>query len=83
LSDKKIVVSKDGPYLVSGSVPLNKEYMVPDLGHGDPVTWEQGQTFPDKEKYALCRCGKSKTPPYCDGNHAKNAFKCSDTMTRS
>jgi CDGSH-type Zn-finger protein len=25
----------------------------------------------EKKKVWLCTCGKTKTPPYCDGCHAK------------
>jgi CDGSH-type Zn-finger protein len=80
MSEQKIKVTKDGPYLVSGSIPLEKEYMIPDETH-DPVKWEKGAKFPDKPSYALCRCGKTKTPPYCDGTHTKIGFKANDVAS--
>jgi CDGSH-type Zn-finger protein len=73
MNEKKIKVTKDGPYIVSGNIPLEKEYMIPDK-EGDPVKWEKGENIPHKENYALCRCGKTKTPPFCDGAHVKTGF---------
>ena len=74
----KIVVSKDGPYLVSGKLPLAKEIIV-CARSGEPVEWKKGDKFPDKEAYSLCRCGKSKNKPYCDGMHAKAGFDGTET----
>ena len=74
----KIVVTPNGPYLVSGSVPL----MVETIGvnaEGGSWTWEPGRSFELKEKYALCRCGASATKPYCDGTHAKIAWDAAET----
>ncbi|MFH1182352.1 MAG: CDGSH iron-sulfur domain-containing protein [Candidatus Woesearchaeota archaeon] len=64
----KIVVSKNGPYIVSGGLPLDKETIKPD-NQGTPCDWEVAKKYPDQEKYSLCRCGKSENKPYCDGSH--------------
>ena len=70
---QKIVIKKDGPYIVSGNIPLAKEFSL--VGEsGQPETWEQGESYPQQEAYALCRCGKSKTKPFCDHSHEKSYF---------
>jgi len=53
----RIRVMKNGPYLVSGAVPLAKETIVSDH-EGTAVRWEQGEKHPDRERYILCRRGK-------------------------
>ena len=34
-----------------------------------------GRTLNRLQETWLCRCGESKTKPYCDGTHKKNGFK--------
>ena len=68
-----IKVTKDGPYLVSGSVPLAKETIVCD-DHGDGIEWRKDETYPATANYSLCRCGHSKTKPYCDASHVEAGF---------
>lgn len=29
----------------------------------------EGKTLKTASEFHLCRCGLSKTPPYCDGSH--------------
>jgi NADH dehydrogenase/NADH:ubiquinone oxidoreductase subunit G len=55
-----VIISKDGPYEVQGSVELN-----------DP----DGYKPESKEHYTLCRCGHSKNKPFCNGNHWHVKFK--------
>jgi CDGSH-type Zn-finger protein len=69
----KITVSKDGPYLVQGSVPIARQTIVADA-HGDSLDWSEGETFEAGETCALCRCGQSKTKPFCDGSHLRTQF---------
>jgi CDGSH-type Zn-finger protein len=66
----KITVSKNGPYIVTGGVPLvQKEICNDDEGYCR--TWREAKKFPLQEEYSLCRCGQSKNKPFCDGSHAK------------
>ena len=77
----KIEVRKNGPYLVSGNVPLTEERMVigPD---GEPERWERGRAIAHEACYCLCRCGASKTNPFCDGTHAEIGFDGAETAKR-
>jgi CDGSH-type Zn-finger protein len=77
----KIKVSKNGPYLVSGGIPLTQQVSVPDVA-GDPCEWRTDKEYPSRKKYALCRCGESKTRPFCDGTHTKVDFDGTETASR-
>ena len=78
----KVIVTKDGPYMVSGGLPLAKEIIVNDENEGCPTEWAPGEKYPDRETYALCRCGQSGHKPFCDGIHAKAAFDGTETASR-
>jgi CDGSH-type Zn-finger protein len=69
----KIVISKNGPYMVSGKIPLRKEIIKTD-SERYPLSWEKGETYPEREKYDLCRCGQSKNKPFCDRTHIRTGF---------
>ncbi|MGB7789303.1 CDGSH iron-sulfur domain-containing protein [Methanoregula sp.] len=69
----KIVVSKDGPYLVSGGIPLIREEICND-DEGYCRTWKEVFRYPVTKSYALCRCGHSGNKPFCDGTHASVHF---------
>lgn len=77
---KKIKVTKNGPYFVTGKVPLKRENSVTN-GEGIPEKWEGNGDIVAEESYALCRCGKSKNKPFCDGIHAAIGFKCNDSAS--
>ena len=72
-SAARVAVSKDGPYIVTGKVPLSKQSIAVDADGGSEK-WVEGKTFPEQERYALCRGGQSKKKPFCDGTHAKIGF---------
>lgn len=77
----RIKVIKDGPYIVTGGVPLNEERVV--IGSdGEPAKWESGPSYPSRDTYALCRCGASKDKPFCDGSHFEVAFDGTETAGR-
>jgi len=77
----KIKISPNGPYLVSGGVPLAKQHIVTNEG-GESIEWREGQGYPAAPKYALCRCGQSGKKPFCDGTHAKVRFDGTETASR-
>jgi CDGSH-type Zn-finger protein len=80
--DARITVSENGPYVVSGWIPLAKLTISADAD-GYPVSYVEGKEYPLTETYALCRCGKSQSKPFCDGTHAKIRFDGTEIASRS
>lgn len=80
-SGARIRVTRNGPYIVTGRVPLSEQIIEVDLS-GDPVAWREGRRWPGQETYALCRCGKSGNMPFCDGTHARIGFNGIETASR-
>ena len=77
----KIKIVKNGPYIVSGGVPLSEQIIVTDeAGHTKDLVDEK--EFPPQDTYTLCRCGKSKDKPYCDGTHNEVNFDGTETASR-
>jgi CDGSH-type Zn-finger protein len=62
MSDVRIKIRVNGPYLVSGPITLVDA---------------EGNAFPadPRGNVALCRCGASATKPFCDGTHGKIEFR--------
>ena len=57
----RITPYKNGPYLLRGSFV---------------ITDQDGNTIkPRTGVVALCRCGRSRTRPFCDGTHKAIGFK--------
>jgi len=77
-SGAKIEVTKDGPFLVSGGLPLGEKWIVTNA-EGDSLEYRDGKQYPATAKYALCRCGHSGNKPFCDGTHAKVKFDGTET----
>jgi CDGSH-type Zn-finger protein/truncated hemoglobin YjbI len=59
LREQAIEVSLDGPYRVTGGIPLAD-------AAGREVSRAEGSS---REHYALCRCGHSQNKPFCSGMH--------------
>ena len=57
--EQAIEITQDGPYRVTGSVPLTD-------ASGADVPRAAGSS---REHYALCRCGHSQNKPFCSGMH--------------
>jgi len=70
----KIQVTKNGPYIVSGNVPLYRMIIKCDGTTNIPLEWVFAGKLKTQEKYSLCRCGQTKNKPFCDGTHFSVKF---------
>ncbi|MCU1494224.1 MAG: hypothetical protein JWO62_1988 [Acidimicrobiaceae bacterium] len=81
LSDEmSIGVTADGPYVVSGGVPIARHVIVAD-NEGGSVGWQQGESFGAGEEYHLCRCGQSANKPFCGESHQRVRFNGTETAS--
>jgi len=78
---QRIKVSKNGPYLVSGSIPISEQIIGAD-SDGTSNEWRTGRKYAPQERCALCRCGQSGNKPFCDGTHMKVGFDGTETASR-
>lgn len=70
---KKVEVRPNGPYIVSGYIPLvSKTQVVSE--YGEPMTWKKDGELASEESYSSCRCGHSSWKPFCDGTHREINF---------
>ena len=60
-----ITIGADGPYYVSGSVPLYRGEIIVNEA-GEATGWREIERIPTDESYMLCRCGESSSKPFCD-----------------
>ena len=77
----RVQITPNGPYLVSGGVPLGTQTIVTNQAK-ESVTWQPGADYSAQAQYALCRCGHSASKPFCDGSHAKIGFDGTETASR-
>lgn len=64
MPDVRIRMLKNGPLEVKGGVELLDASRKPFSLTEDPIY--------------LCRCGQSRTKPFCDGSHQKTGFQSSE-----
>ena len=78
----KITITRNGPYAVSGGVPLLRETIGANAA-GESIEWVGGDAIAaPAANYALCRCGHSANKPFCDGSHARVGFDGTETASR-
>lgn len=77
-NQKKILVQKNGPYVVTGNIPLVRKTQIVSE-YGEPLTWKKEEIIETGETYKLCRCGFSSTKPFCDDTHEIVDFDGTET----
>lgn len=77
----EVRVTKDGPYLVAGELPIAKATIGANAD-GESIRWDWGKPLPTQKNAALCRCGHSGRKPFCDGTHTKIGFDGTETASR-
>jgi CDGSH-type Zn-finger protein/Rieske Fe-S protein len=79
----EITVTKNGPYEVSGEIPITPKRVVRSE-RGEPLTWStMGDPLHHDPPIRLCRCGQSATKPFCDDTHLAVSFDGTETASRT
>jgi CDGSH-type Zn-finger protein len=69
MTDASITPYRNGPYLVRGPIRL--------------LDQEGNEVELARKTIALCRCGKSRTRPFCDGTHKLIGFEADSAPVSS
>ena len=59
IAEPTIRAQKNGPLAIQGQVEI------------EDITWPDGAV---RDRFTLCRCGASRTMPFCDGSHGTVGF---------
>ena len=65
MAQARITAYRDGPLIVRGPFRLEDQ--------------DGNEIDPGRETIALCRCGKSRMRPFCDGTHKIVRFRAPST----
>ncbi|KFI69336.1 CDGSH iron-sulfur domain-containing protein [Bifidobacterium magnum] len=78
-----ITITKNGPYIVRGEVRIVEDAIVPS-DDGTHMQYNRIREFTTQpgRPVALCRCGGSANPPFCDGTHVKIGFDGTEVASR-
>jgi CDGSH-type Zn-finger protein len=78
-TDQAIEVTENGPYHVTGGIPLVRVRKIPGEKKGSFTGWEVYETIETEDEYWLCRCGQSTGKPFCTGMHETVNFDGTET----
>jgi len=78
----RIQILENGPYVVDGEIPI-KEVTILEDETGAALDYAEEKSLKSQSDHVyLCRCGRSKNMPFCDGTHAQIAFDGTETDNR-
>jgi CDGSH-type Zn-finger protein len=80
--DTRIHVTSDGPYQVEGAAQVVRVAQV-ETEYGEPVAWTPPESIATGDPLRLCRCGLSRTKPFCDDSHLEAEFDGTEVADRS
>lgn len=72
-----IDATPNGPLAVTGNVPLSRRRKL-ETDQGEPLAWHRTTVIETRDRYLLCRCGRSSNKPFCDNSHAAAGFEADD-----
>lgn len=67
-AEMKITPYRDGPYLIRGDFSI--------------VDQDGNEIAANRRVVALCRCGRSRMRPFCDGTHKAIGFRAESGLAR-
>jgi CDGSH-type Zn-finger protein len=66
--EPRIRVSLNGPYVVTGGVPISRQVIGVDEA-GNSREWRETHPYDAPSEYLRCRCGNSRNKPFFDDGH--------------
>ena len=78
----QIEITEQGPYRVSGGVPLAGTSQV-ETEYGEPIDWAPLEPISAGRRYSLCRCGRSSSKPFCDDSHEQVEWEGTEVADRA
>src|ERR1039458_5666428 len=77
----QIEITKNGPYLVKGGLPLSEQAIVTNA-EGESLEYKARKKYQAQAKLVFRGGGQWGHNPFCDGPHAKIDFDGTETASR-
>lgn len=74
-----ILTKKNGPYVLKDKVPMSVKSITTNSRRESVGYDTKRRIETTDEEICLCRCGKTKDKPFCDGHHEKIEFDSKTT----
>jgi len=78
----RIQILENGPYAVDGEIPIKEVTILEDETGASLDYIEEKSLELQSNRRFLCRCGRTKAMPTCDGTHMRIGFDGTETDNR-